>query len=229
MTDPVPRQIDDQLWIVETPLRFLGMQLGRRMAVVRLPGGELFVHSPAELTAGLHSALDELGAVRFVAPASSLHGHLFMEQYQAAYPDALLFAAPGLRRRRTDLRFDAQLGDESDRRWADEIDQALFPGIPLGAEVLFLHRRTRSLLVGDVVWNVNRSMALAPRLWAGWRTRVTPTPAFRLALADRDGARNAVERVLSWDFDRIVIGHGEMIEAGGRKAFRQAYAFLLAA
>ena len=31
-----------------------------------------------------------------------------------------------------------------------------------------------------------------------------------------------------WDFDRTLIGHGEVIETGGREAFERAYGWLLA-
>jgi hypothetical protein len=36
-----------------------------------------------------------------------------------------------------------------------------------------------------------------------------------------------VRRILEWNFGRILIGHGEMVEFGGRKAFANAYAWLL--
>lgn len=226
---PLMRSMGEELWAVETPLRFLGMQLGRRMGVIRLSGGELFIHSPAELTRDLRTEIDQLGRVRYVAPASALHGHLFMEQYRAAYPDALLFAAPGLERRRPDLSFDGALGDAPDPRWEREIDQAVlhFSRGRLEAEVLFCHRRSRTLLVGDSVWNVTPAMPTAARLWAGWRAGVRPSPAFRLAIRDREAARACLEPVLGWDFERILIGHGEVVETGGREALSRAYAWLL--
>jgi hypothetical protein len=34
--------------------------------------------------------------------------------------------------------------------------------------------------------------------------------------------------MLAWDFDRIVIAHGEVLESGGREALRAGYAWLLA-
>jgi hypothetical protein len=67
------------------------------MAIVQLASGELLLHSSAMLTAELRQVLDAIGRVRFVVPASNLHGHLFMEQYRAVYPGVQLFAAPGLR------------------------------------------------------------------------------------------------------------------------------------
>jgi hypothetical protein len=120
------RELAGALWVVQVPLRFLGLEVGRNMAVVRLGDGELLIHSPAPLSPGLRSALDALGPVRFVVPASALHGHRFMEQYGETYPQVELFAAPELARRRPDLEFSAELGDEPDERWAPDLDQALF-------------------------------------------------------------------------------------------------------
>lgn len=196
------------------------------MGVARLGGEDLFVHSPAPLTDELRRALDALGSVRFVVPASHLHGHLFMEQYRDAYPKAELFAAPGLRRKRRDLDFAATLGDAPDPRWTGQIDQAAFRGHRLLTEILFLHRQSRTLFVGDAVWNVTPSMSFGARLWAGWREGVRPTPLFRLAVRDRTAARASVERVLEWNFDRILVGHGENVELEGREAFAHAYAWL---
>jgi hypothetical protein len=44
----------------------------------------------------------------------------------------------------------------------------------------------------------------------------------------RRAARDSVERILDWDFDRIVVGHGAIVESGGRQVFRSALSSLLA-
>jgi hypothetical protein len=208
-------QLGDGLYVLETPLRFMGVEIGRRMVVVRLPDGGLFVFSPAPRD----PAIDALGPVRFVAAASRLHGHLFMEQYGGAE----LLAAPGLREKRRDLAFAADLGDEPDPRWAGVLDQAVFRGNRYADELVFLHRPTRSLIVGDVVWNVAPPLPLPARVWAGVRPGLRPTPLFR-ALTRRDDARASAERILRWDFDRVVVGHGPIYETGGRDAFADAWA-----
>ena len=181
----------------------------------------------APLTPELRAALDGLGAVRYAVPASSLHGHLYMEQYAEAYPEAELFAAPGLEDRREDLTFAAHLGDESDPRWRDELDQAHLRGHRFLTEVLFMHRASRTLLVGDAVWNVGPWFGPGARLWAGWRTGVRPTPVFKRGIREREAAAESVRRVLEWDFDRIAAGHGAMVQSDGREKFRTAYEWLL--
>jgi hypothetical protein len=54
--------------------------------------------------------------------------HLFLGAWRAGYPLARLYAAPGLRHRRTDLAFDGQLGDAPEPEWGGEIDQVLMLG-----------------------------------------------------------------------------------------------------
>jgi glyoxylase-like metal-dependent hydrolase (beta-lactamase superfamily II) len=91
---------------------------------------------------------------------------------------------------------------------------------------VFLHRASRTLLVGQFAWHATPRMSATAQLWAGWRREVRPTPAFRLAVRDRDAARASLERILGWDFRRIVPGHGEILEASGREALAEGYAWL---
>jgi hypothetical protein len=223
------KPIAPDLWVVETPLRFRGVEVGRRMTVVRLANGGLLVHSPAPLSAELREALAQLGEVRFVVPASSLHGHLFMEQYRAAYPAAELFSAPGLDRKRRDLAFDGLLGSTPDPRWSEDLDQAPLLGHRFVTEIAFLHRPSRTLIVGDLCFTIGESAPAAMRSLAratGIYGRPRPTPMFRWGLRNRAAARRSVDRILSWDFDRIIVGHGELLETGGQSAFSDAYAWL---
>jgi hypothetical protein len=223
------KPIAPDLWVVETPLRFRGIEVGRRMTVVRLASGALLIHSPAPLSPELGEALAQLGDVRFVVPASSMHGHLFMEQYRAAYPDVELFSAPGLDRKRKDLAFDGTLGDAADPRWSEDLDQAFVRGHRFVTEIVFLHRPSRTLIVGDLCFTIGESAPVAMRALARAARRyrrISPTPMFRFGLRDKPAARRSLDRILGWDFDRIVVGHGELLETGGRDALRSAYAWL---
>lgn len=219
------RDLGDGLWVHEEPLGIAAVQAGRRMAVVRLRDGGLLVHSPASLTDTLRADLDALGPVRFVVAPSAVHGHLAMAGYARAYPDAELHGGPGLDVRRKDLVFAGLLGSVPDPRWADDLDQAAALGHRLVTEIVFLHRASRSLLIGDLAVTVT-PRNLAERLWAGPGDHLRLPRPYRLDVRDRRQARAALDRILAWDFDRVVTGHGPMLESGGREALRRAYAFL---
>lgn len=219
------RQIDIDLWAADGPLRYV-VEMGRRMTVVRLAGDDLLLHSPAPLQPALAEGLADLGKVRFVVAASNLHGHGSMADYQAAYPDAELFSAPGLAAKRPDLRFAAELGEHADPRWGDALHQLVFRGHRLLEEIVFLHRPSRTLIVGDVCFNIGPDAPLSTRLWA-WgprlRRRGGPALPFRAGVRDKQAARDSVKRILEWDFDRIIVGHGEIVESGGRELFQEGW------
>jgi len=224
------RQLAPELWVTERPLRFGGLQVGTRMTVIRLSSGELFLHSPVRLDPALAAALEALGRPRFVVAPNRFH-HLFAGDYVAAYPACELFLAPGLERKRPDLKIAGVLGDAAHPAWANEIDQGLIRGVPLMNEVVFLHRPTRTLLTSDLVFNIGRDSPALTR-WGfrllGGYGRFGTTVLERLFVRDRPAARASLERVLAWDFDRVVLAHGQVLEHGGRDGLRRAYAWLLA-
>jgi hypothetical protein len=61
------------------------------------------------------------------------------------------------------------------------------------------------------------------------RTRLGPSTECRVLglVRDRKAVGHSVERILQWDFDRILPGHGEIIHTGGRDAFEKSFARLL--
>src|SRR5690606_40604986 len=95
-----------EIWIADGPVVIggAGFHYPTRMAVIRLTDGTLLAWSPTALTAELREAVDGLGRVGFILPPNSLH-HTFLGEWQAAYPDAVVLAPPGLREKRTDIRF----------------------------------------------------------------------------------------------------------------------------
>jgi hypothetical protein len=44
-------------------------------------------------------------------------------------------------------------------------------------------------------------------------------------IRDRNAARESVARILKWDFDRVIVTHGDVLESGGKEKLRAAYAF----
>jgi hypothetical protein len=223
------RQLADDLWVVERPLRFGGLEVGTRMSVVRLRDGSLFLHSPVALDDALRAALLRVGTPRYAVAPNRFH-HLFVGDYRNAFADVQLFAAPGLEAKRRDLSFDGVLSDVAPPQWAGQLDQAFFAGFPMMNEVVFAHRASRTLLTCDLAFNLGPDAPRATRVvfrLLGAYGRFGPTLVEKLLIRDRAAARAALERILAWDFDRVVVTHGAVLEHGGRDALRAGYAWLL--
>jgi hypothetical protein len=230
MTDGAPalRVLGPDLWVAERPLKLFVGDIGARMTVVRLRDGGLLLHSPVRLDAGTRSALDALGPVRAVVAPSKVH-HLFVGDYTPVYPDAVVYGAPGLAAKRPRLRVDHVLGDEAPADWRGDIDQHVFRGAPVLNEVVFLHRSTRTLVLTDLAFNVPAAGTSGAPIFhwlVGAAGRFGPHRMVRAFIRDRRAARASVDRLLGWDFDRVIVSHGNVLEAGGRDRVAAGFAFL---
>jgi hypothetical protein len=227
----VLRALGRDIWVEERQQAFYGLEVGTRMTVVRLADGSLLLHSPVSLDAGIRSELDALGRVRWAVAPNRVH-HLYAGRVASHYPDVQLYVAPGLERKRPDLVFAGVLGDEAPEPWRGQLDQCFFRGRPYENEVAFCHRTSRTLILCDLAFNFReRTHPFTRLLMQAIRSygRFGPSRLDPLLIRDRRLARASLERILSWDFDRVVVAHGDVLESGGRAALREGYAWLLAA
>ena len=224
-------QLDEDLCVASRPLRLWVGDVGTRMTVIRLREGSLLLHSPVSLDPALREALDRIGPVRWVVGPSKVH-HLFLADYVRAYPSAALCGAPGLAEKRRDLRFQRVLDAMPVAEWGDQVLHHLFAGAPAVNEFVFLHKRSRTLLLTDLAFNVqpgDRNRARIFHWLVGATGRFGPHRILRAAIRDREAARGSLATILAWDFDRVIVAHGDVLEHGGREALRAGFAYLLAA
>lgn len=214
--------------MLDEPLRFIGVECGRRMSVMRLPSGDLLVHSPSLLDPETMAWLSSLGEPRyFVCPSRVHDAHI--ERAFVAYPNAKVFAPPATSTNYRGLPFSGMLGDQPEPAWAEVVDQTVFPWSKGFSEVVMLHKASRSLLLADLCFNVQKDAAIELKALAwvfGIYGKLAPSFDMRFILRDRQTARRVIDHILGWDFDRVIVGHGAIVDTGGHAAFEQAYAWL---
>jgi hypothetical protein len=47
-----------------------------------------------------------------------------------------------------------------------------------------------------------------------------------MIIRDRKAARESVAKILEWDFDRVIVTHGDVLESSGKAKFAAAFAYL---
>ncbi|NIJ42412.1 hypothetical protein FHS78_002706 [Parvibaculum indicum] len=228
------------IWIAEGPVvsAYLGFRYPTRMAVIRLPkteesDGGLFIWSPVALTDELRAEVAALGPVAHIVAPNALH-HLSIPEWARAFPDAKLHAAPGVREKRPETRFAADLTDAADPAWAGAMDQAVLPNA-IATEIVFFHRASGTVFFTDALQQFSDDW------FSGWRRWVAKADLmagdephvprkFRLAFRDKPAARAALARILSWPVQNVVMAHGEPVtscETGDASAFlARAFSFL---
>ena len=217
--------VPDQIWIQTIPFRFLGINIGARMSVIRLNYPKLFIHSPVELDRTLKSRLDQLGSVNYVVSPNHYH-HLFLGDFYDEYPNAYFYASPGLVEKRKDIRFRFELKDHPEEEWKDHLDQMIFMGPSSMQDVVFFHRESRTLIVADLLMNFGEDSTLLTRLICrvfGIYKKVFSPLDFKLSKTEKVLARTSKERLLQWDFDKIILSHGQVIEHDGKRILQEAF------
>jgi hypothetical protein len=235
--EPINRlkPVAEDLWIVDGPV--IGMNwlwtklpFPTRMTIVRLRNGDLWVHSPTELTPALKEEVDALGPVRHLVAPNKIH-YWWVGEWQRAYPEARSYAAPRVEEKAGPhgIVFDGVLGDDAEPAWRGEIEQVLVPGGYL-TEADFFHRASRTLILADLIENFEagklhgRFWRLLCRLGGVLDPHGSMPRDLRATFAGRKPeVKRAVERMLGWHPSRIVLAHGRWYEANAEAELRRAF------
>jgi hypothetical protein len=229
------KPVADNLWIVDGPVirfgpRWLSMPFSTRMTVMRVSGG-LLVHSPTPLTSYLKAEIDAAGPVRWIVGPNRIH-YWWIPDWHIAYPDAVIYLAPRIKEQagsRVDFDF---LPLDSDRGYPWDSDVATLPvrGSYL-TEVEFFHRASRTLVLTDLIENFEpRKLPLLMK-WLTWLGSVQypdgQTPRDMRLTFDKIELRAAVETMIDWQPERVIVAHGRWFETNGADELRRAFRWLL--
>lgn len=218
------RPIDDGLWVAEGD-NFVGFGawFPVRMTVVRVGEG-LWINSPIPVDDALKAQIDALGEVRWIVNPCGFHG-AWAGDAVARWPDAEFLCASSPMLKKAKLPASRALEGEPPAAWGDELDALLVQGAPKVSETVFLHRSSRTLITTDLLFNIHESKAfLMPwilRLVGAWK-RPYQSRLWRTVTSDRAAAGASIERILQWDFDRVIMAHGDIVEAGGKDVLAAA-------
>lgn len=219
-------RIAENVWGFEQDLRLPGgMRLPSRSAVVRLGDGGLLVHSPLAFDDAAAAAIEREGEVKAIVAPSCIH-YVFLRAAIERWPTARVLGAPGLEKKLPGVAFEPLPHAGPVDGLGDDLVVRRIDGVPYMTEHVFLHRPSRSLVVTDLVFNVHRcsfGMQLFMR-FVGAYQKTAQSRMWRWFTKDRAAAAASANDVLAWDFDRIVVAHGDVVAEDARERLRAALA-----
>lgn len=234
----VYKELAPDIGIVDGPFEYftvaglrMPMPFSTRMTVIRLSNGNLFVHSPIAYDERLAIELRRMGTVRHLVSPNQWH-YAHIGEWQKAFPEAVAWASPGVRRRararHIEVHFTRELGARPPEEWRSEIDQTLVPG-GIFKEFVFFHLASRTLILADTIMNLELDKIDEP-----WRTATKLSGMYhpygqlffgmRLPLLlQRRKAKAAFQKIQSWRPQRIVLSHGRCFEANSDEVVRRLF------
>ena len=207
--------ITDGLWHDTHDLTMTGgIQFRTRTVLARLSDGGLWMHSPIPLDDARSSEIDALGEVRHIVAPNGFHDR-YSADAKARYPEATLWGSPALRHSKESVPVDAWLG-ETEPPWTNELRPLRIDGAPKAEEFVFLHTPSRTLIVTDLLFQIRYPVNAVTKivLWmAGAHGgRLAQSRIWRSLTKDRTAAGRSIEAMLEWEFERVVLAHGDFVE-----------------
>ena len=174
-----------------------------------------------------------LGPVRYLVAATPRHLWR-LAAWHTLFPEAQLWVArtTPFALKKGHLPFARILGDEPPQGWASDLDQLPFKGNPLIEEVLFFHKASRTVILDDLI-QIHPIEKGKPFRNALFKLEGVISPhggvglEIRLSFTNRNLARLSLEKLLSWDFDKLIIAHGVCIEKDAKPFAERAFRWLV--
>ena len=207
------------LFTVDHELRLgLGIPFPARMTVVRLPDRSLALVSAVAIDDALAADLARLGPVSHVVAPSRMHDR-HLAAAHARYPEARLLAADGLAEKHPALPLEPLVPSRYPAL-RDALEGILIEGAPRLSETELFHRPSGTLVVTDLVFNVE-TPAFATGLLlrtTGTHGRLAQSRVWSFVVEDRARARASCDRLAELPIERVIVAHGAVLDGETAKA-----------
>lgn len=228
------QEFGKNIWIVDGPkVRDMGILFTTRMVIVKLQDSSLWIDSPVPVSFETLRDISHLGTIQYMIAATPRHVWR-LESWHTLFPRAQLWVteATPFTLKKGDLPYAGILRDTPEQGWANDLDQMLFMGSSLMKEVLFFHKSSRTVMLDDLI-QIHVLEKSQPFRNALLKLGGVTSPDggvsldIRLAFTNRKLARQSLEKLLSWDFDKLIIGHGRCIEKDAKAFVTKAFSWLV--
>lgn len=228
------KELDKNIWVASQPFALMGVNLGTRMTIVRLENDELLVYSPIKLTPTVRSLITELGEVKYVVAPNEFH-YLYAKEFVEAFSGSQFYCVKGLvnklKRKPHLLPPHQVLEFDKSYPWDFELSNILLEGGNMYTEYMLFHMESKTLIATDIMFNFQNTddwkLELLLKL-NGCYKKANPSRLLKYILKNKKEANRVFSYILKeWDFERLILAHGEIIESGAKRAIQKGFSYLL--
>ena len=214
-----------------------------------MTSGNVAVFSPVALTPEVKQTVDAMGALKYIVALDAEH-HIFLGPWHEAFPNAKVLGPEGLPEKRAkqknedvpfavvfkgDTKESAKVDAEFDRDFEYE-----YVDSHVNKELVFNYKPERTLIEADYLFNLPATEQFSKTTggpgggildkifhWLG-HTRGAAMGQKRFvwwlgSSANRPSFNKSTARIATFDFDRIIPCHGDVIETNGRGIFNTVF------
>jgi len=234
--DLVIRSLSPAITIFSIPFSRFGLiPFGGRSTAIKLRNDEVFVVVSSPCDEPTTNAINAMGTVKYLITPDYEHA-MNISAFHKRYPDAKVIGPGGIDQKKPDVKWTGimgQGGEDVTYGFEDEIKLHYFPG-HANKEIAILHVPSRTLIEADLVFNLppkeqySTTKQSPAAVWplSVFQNGLRPDGASHQSLSgmvgkDKAAMKRDVAAVSAWDFDRIIPCHGDVIETGGKEAWKK--------
>ena len=223
-TPTAPQLLAENLWLLAYPLRMLGADLRRNVTLIRLRSGKMVIHSTAPFSPDDVAAIRTLGEPGWLLDGILRHD-TFAKEGRLAFPGIPYLAPEG---------FSEVVGFATTTivpppiEWDGELLALEIQGAPEARDTALFHVPSRTLILTELIFNFGGDEPI----WTELLLRVAvggehhpgmPRPV-KAGVKDAAAFQSSLATIIGWDFYRVIVGHGDVIEQDGKAKLRTALA-----
>lgn len=206
----------------------LGTRLGLRMILVKLSDDTFWMCAPTPHNPQLENRVAAMGTIRYIVAPSNGHS-LFLEDWHRAFPDAAVYVAKGIPKKRPGIRNYTLLRDTATPPWHEDLATIPMDGAPFFDEHMFYHGRSKTLLVTDFFQNytgveqkgLGRILTKLIFEPIGFKGKcLAPPLKTRFVVKDRRALRASLDRLWALDIECVVPAHGVIFDKDAKQDIR---------
>lgn len=206
----------------------------RRMTVIRLNNGNLVIHNAFRMHDQDLNKLNQLGKVSYILVPNSIH-FSDADFFSKKYPDAKVLVPIACKNKMSKkLKVDGCY--DTDWTLTNEIVCIPFMNNMIH-EHAFIHLKSKTLILTDMLFNIKSSdfptntfSQKFEKYLLGTKNdildKAVPSNLTKLVVSrNKSGLRKTLNEIIKYDFDKIIINHGEVISNNGKNILIDGYKY----
>ena len=104
------------------------------------------------------------------------------------------------------------------------------PKIVTVNEIVFFHPNSQTLILTDSAFNFDHDFPLITQLAArvlGCYQSLQPSLLEKIAIRDKEAIGKTISRILAWDFQQVIMAHGNIVEKNAKEQLAAGYEWFL--
>lgn len=211
-----------KLLFLEDHIAMPVMKLPVRCVAIKTRQGVILI-SPIKFSSDQLQQIVELGEVKAIVAPSLIHS-LFMKKACKRFPNATVWAPPGMREKFPNMKID-KIFTQDTWPFQDQIEVQLIAGLKKVTEVAFYLKELRTVVVCDLAFNIQHPHGLGARIFPrflGTYRKFAISRLWNVFMKDKAAFSESIQNILKWDFDQVIMAHGEILTENGHELLRQS-------